>query len=68
MDKNCKICGRHQSLCELRFYEDDTDVGKEWSTYVCATCWDIIATIAVRAAAGRLEVQYGKVVIHKAGE
>ena len=45
MDKKCAICGRTNDLMELPMVFE----GVEYSKYVCNTCWEVIAAIAVRA-------------------
>lgn len=48
MDEKCKICGKPYDLTKLVFRPEETDADEIWSTYVCGSCWEIIATIARR--------------------
>jgi alpha-D-ribose 1-methylphosphonate 5-phosphate C-P lyase len=46
MDKKCAICGKKNDLFELVLLADN---GEQFSRFVCGSCWEIIATIAIKA-------------------
>ena len=57
MAHKCAICSRPQGVYELRFDADETDAGEEWSTYVCGTCWEVIAAIVRRVFRANVTAQ-----------
>ena len=46
MDKKCAICGKTHGLFTLEIESDD---GTAFDKFVCGSCWDVIAAIAIKA-------------------
>lgn len=47
MERKCKLCGKTGDLFTLDVPTDDPNL--KHSVFVCGTCWDVIAEIALRA-------------------
>lgn len=61
MSDQCKICGKTTDLHRLTFEDWETDSDQMWSTLVCGSCWKIIAAIARRGVANRLNTLTNRV-------
>ena len=65
---NCKICGGGSDIFPLDFEADETDACEEWTTYVCGSCWEIIAAIAKRACRLMLNAEGADVIAEREEE
>ena len=49
----CAICGKSQEVTTIEIEDDDGQVHEK---YVCKSCWEVIASIAISALASELEL------------
>ena len=50
----CAICGKTHGLFTLDL---ETDEGEAYKKFVCGSCWEVIAAIAVRACTSRFALK-----------
>ena len=61
MSEQCKICGKATDLHRLTLEAWETDADEVLSILICRNCWEIIAAIARRGVANRLNTLINRV-------